>query len=80
MDALLVTTRDIIAVTGGRPRRYPTAGDNDIDLNQVNGRVYVIIRPKSAGRADTIYDSMSGLELKILGLALSRTLPASPAH
>jgi hypothetical protein len=79
-DALLVTTRDIIAVTGGRPRRFPTAEDNNIDLNQVRGRVYVIIRPASAGRADTIYNSMSGLELKILGLALSRTLRDPPAH
>jgi hypothetical protein len=73
-DAVVVTSRDLVVAGGGTPRRYANAADYHIDLRRTSGQGFLIVRLPGATAADTIYRGLSGLELRVLGLALSRTL------
>jgi hypothetical protein len=73
-DALLVTTKDLIAVRGGAPQRYPMSLDYDITMARTSGRGLVLIRHPVTREIDTLYTSVSGLEQQILSLGLRRVL------
>jgi serine/threonine-protein kinase len=73
-DAVIATSRDLIALTGGVVRRYPNAADYAIDLRRTGDQGYLIVRFPKSTSADTLYRGLSGLELRTVGLALSRVL------
>ncbi|MBP2647389.1 MAG: protein kinase [Gemmatimonadetes bacterium] len=78
--AFIVTTREMVALPGGRVRRYPISGNADIDLRLHNRSGYLIISDTALGVKDTVYRTMSGRELRILIGALGRTLRADTAR
>lgn len=71
-DALLVTTRNLIAITDGVPRRYGDLDHLNVMFARMNRRGYVILKEPSAGRVDTLYPGITGLEQQILELGLRR--------
>jgi serine/threonine-protein kinase len=73
-DAIVATSRDLVSAGGGAPRRYANTADYHIDLRRTSGQGFLIIRLPGSTAADTLYRGLSGLELRVLGLALSRTL------
>ena len=78
-NALYVTTRDLIALTDGRPRRYPRKADYSIDLRRTNQQGVLTFTHPVTEATDTVYRAMSGVEQQVLLLALRRILrPPSP--
>ena len=75
-DALYVTTRDLVAVTGGLPRRYPRKADYSIDLRRTNRQGMLTFTHPVTKATDTVYHAMTGVEQQVLLLALKRTLRA----
>jgi serine/threonine-protein kinase len=73
-DALFVTTRDLIAVTGGVPRRYPRAADYRIDLRRTDQQGVLTFTHPETKATDTVYHAMTGVEQQVLLLALRRVL------
>jgi hypothetical protein len=71
-DAVIVSSRELIAVTQGQARRYPHATSYTVLLARVGGRGLVLLKVPGTERVDTIYASVSGLEQQVLGLALRR--------
>jgi serine/threonine-protein kinase len=71
-DALILTTRDIVAITSGRVKRYPIADNYRIDINRTPRQGLLLIRPPSREFTDTVYTGMTGLEQQVLGLSLRR--------
>jgi hypothetical protein len=73
-DALYITTRDLIAVRNGVPRRYPRGVDYQIDLRRTPEQGLLTFRHPETKQTDTIYHAMSGIEQQVLLLALRRVL------
>jgi hypothetical protein len=74
-DALIITTRDLIIARHGTPRRYSRATNFDINLNRVGQRAAVLLRYKGTGQVDTLYDSITGIEMQNLAVALRKAMP-----
>lgn len=74
-DAMLVTTRHLIAISQGAPRRYAHAADYDLDIRRTGSVGMLILRDSAASRVDTLYHGMSGREQQALFFALRRALP-----
>ena len=77
-DALYVTTRDLIAVAGGRRTRYPRGEDYSIDLRRINGQGMLTFTHPVTKAVDTVYRAMSGMEQQVLLLALKSVLRSPP--
>ena len=78
--AFIVTTQEMVALAGGRVRRYPISGNSRVDLRLSNRRGYMIISDTALGVTDTVYRTISGRELRILMGALGRTLRPDSAR
>jgi serine/threonine-protein kinase len=71
-DAFFVTNRDMVAVKGGVIKRYAIADDYDLDLRLTPGHGYLLVNLPARQLADTVYSTLSGLELQVMTLSLKR--------
>jgi len=74
-DALIVTTRDLVIARHGAARRYSRASGFGINLNRVGERAVVLLKYKGTGQVDTLYDSITGIEMQNLAVALRKAMP-----
>jgi len=74
-DALIVTTRDLVIVRQGAARRYSRASGFGINLNRVGQRAAVLLKYKGTGQVDTLYDSITGIEMQNLAVGLRKAMP-----
>ena len=77
-DAFIVTTRDLVAVKQGAPKRYPVADDYDLDVKLTPDNGFLLVKLPARGVSDTVYSRLSGLELQVLRLSLQRAFAQLP--
>lgn len=79
-DALIITTRDLVIARHGAVRRWARASDFDISLNRVGERGVVLLGYKGTRQTDTLYDSITGIEMQNLAVALNKLLTKPKAR
>jgi hypothetical protein len=77
-DALIVTTRDLVIARHGTARRFAQASDFDISLTRRGKQALVLMTHKGSRQVDTLFDTITGIEMQSLAVGLSKAMPGSP--
>jgi serine/threonine-protein kinase len=74
-DALIITRREIVPVTGGHARRYAIDDHYSIDIKRTSNDGFLVISHKERKIADTVYHGMTGREQQAMLFGLRRAFP-----